>query len=163
MLRKRNAHAASSLLALLLLAAGPTCSVGLSAQAAGGFENDIPFWVWRALPQVFPEYIPGPGGYLSFGFEWNKGEQLPEGLEMTEDKIPVIRSTTGPVGVGGAPANIEAYRGFLVSAAKDPRFTADNIMPIIQYNVRLSLIDKLRYRYMVIPKAREALLRLGEG
>jgi hypothetical protein len=150
--------------ALALLVFTATAPAPAAPQsAAGGFEDGIPFWVWRALPQVFPEYVPGAGGYLSFGFEWNRGEQLPVGLSMTEDRVPVIRSESGPAGVGGVRPNLEAYRQFLLSAARDPRFTADNIMPIIQYNVRLSLIDKLRYRYLVIPRAREALMRLGNG
>ena len=165
--RNRTALIAAPLLALLLSAGGPLASARAAAQAAAspaaGFEDGIPFWVWRALPQVFPEYIPGAGGYLSFGFDWNLGEQLPVGLTVTDDRIPLIRSESGPAGVGGAAPDLQGYRDFLTSAARDPRFTADNILPIIQYNVRLSLIEKLRYRYLVIPRAREALLRLGVG
>jgi hypothetical protein len=147
----------------LLAGGGALAPLPAEAQApAAGFENDLPFWVWRALPQVFPEYIPGPGGYLSFGFEWNRGEQLPVGLTMVDGAVPRIRTDSGPAGVGGARPDMEAYRAFLIAAANDPRFTAENILPIIRYNVRLSLLDRLRYRYLVIPKAREALLRLAE-
>jgi hypothetical protein len=163
--RRRTALAASHVLVALLLAGagGVLAPLPAGAQApAAGFENELPFWVWRALPQVFPEYIPGPGGYLSFGFEWNRGEQLPVGLTLIDGAVPRIRTDLGPAGVGGAPADMAGYRGFLIAAANDPRFTADNILPIIRYNVRLSLLDRLRYRYLVIPKAREALLRLAE-
>ena len=167
-MRRRTKLGASTVLVVTVIAGsallGPSAA---TAQAAGGFEDNLPFWVWRALPQVFPEYIPGPGGYLSFGFDWTRGEQLPEGLTMTEGSIPRIHSedaaSPGPKGVGGAPANIEGYKAFLIAAAKDPRFTAENILPIIYYNVHLSLLQKLRYKYMVIPQTREALLSLEQG
>src|SRR5260370_818304 len=25
----------------------------------------LPYWIWLALPRMFPEYMPGPGGYAS--------------------------------------------------------------------------------------------------
>jgi len=32
----------------------------------------VPYWIWLVLPRLFPEYLPGPGGYgslwLSSGF-----------------------------------------------------------------------------------------------
>src|SRR5260370_436550 len=30
----------------------------------------IPYWIWVVLPRVFPEYLPGPGGYSSLGVAW---------------------------------------------------------------------------------------------
>jgi hypothetical protein len=65
--------------------------------------------------------------------------------------------------VDGSPPNLDAYRRFLVSAAADPRFTPDNILPVIRYYVRLSWMDRLRYRYLAIPRARDAMARLGNG
>jgi hypothetical protein len=146
-------------LAIAAAGAGPAAA----QSASGGFEDGLPFWVWVALPQIFPEYVPGPGGYLSFGFEWQRGDQLPVGLSRTDDRIPVIQSASGPAGREGAPPNLDAYRRFLVSAAEDPRFTADNILPVIRYYVRLSWMDRLRYRYLAIPRARDAMARLGNG
>ena len=168
-MRRRTKLGASTVFAATVIAGASALLVpaAASAQAAGGFEDNLPFWVWRSLPQVFPEYIPGAGGYLSFGFEWTRGEQLPEGLTMTDGSIPRIHSenpaSPGPVGVGGAPADITGYKAFLIAAAKDPRFTAENILPIIAYNVHLSLLQKLRYKYLVIPQTREALLSLEQG
>jgi hypothetical protein len=134
------------------------------ASAETGFEYGVPVLVWRALPQVFPEYLPGPGGYLAFGFDWVRGEQLPVGLAMSNARVPRILpadpAAPGPRGMEGARPDLAGYRSFLVTAAKDPRFTADNIMPHIQYNTRLSFLQRLQYRYRVIPRTREALLRL---
>jgi hypothetical protein len=152
-----------ALFPLMPLVAARPGSVAAQPALAGGFEDGVPFWVWQALPQAFPEYVPGPGGYLSFGFDWNLGERLPVGLEMTAGRIPMIRSESGPAGVNGARPELEAYRRFLASAARDPRFTADTLMPLIRYHVRLSWLDRLRYRHLVIPRARETLARLGEG
>ena len=30
-------------------------------------EQGVPYWIWLVLPRVFPEYLPGPGGYASLG------------------------------------------------------------------------------------------------
>ena len=30
-------------------------------------EQGIPYWIWLVLPRVFPEHLPGPGGYASIG------------------------------------------------------------------------------------------------
>jgi hypothetical protein len=37
-----------------------------------GAENDagIPYWIFYVLPRMFPEKLPGPGGYASFGVAW---------------------------------------------------------------------------------------------
>jgi len=40
-----------------------------------GAERDagIPYWIWLALPRIFPEYMPGNGGYVSVGLSWEEG------------------------------------------------------------------------------------------
>jgi hypothetical protein len=39
-----------------------------------GAENDagIPYWIFYVLPRMFPEKLPGPGGYAAFGVAWNR-------------------------------------------------------------------------------------------
>src|ERR1700738_5460713 len=39
----------------------------------------IPYWVWLALPRMFPEYMPGPGGYASLGLSLEEGKEMPAG------------------------------------------------------------------------------------
>src|SRR5215204_4943352 len=46
-----------------------------------GTEADgIPYWVWLVLPRVFPEYLPGPGGYTALGFDTREGRDMPIGM-----------------------------------------------------------------------------------
>ena len=33
--------------------------------AGGARASGIPYAIWRALPEVFPDLLPGPGGYAS--------------------------------------------------------------------------------------------------
>ena len=30
-------------------------------------DAGLPYWIWMALPRVFPDLLPGPGGYRSLG------------------------------------------------------------------------------------------------
>ena len=33
----------------------------------------IPYWIWRVLPQVFPDLVPNGGdGYAAFGVFWQR-------------------------------------------------------------------------------------------
>ena len=34
-------------------------SVGIEQQ------EGLPYWIWQVLPRMFPETLPGPGGYTS--------------------------------------------------------------------------------------------------
>ena len=51
----------------------------------GERESGIPYWVWKVLPKLFPEYLPGkkyvPGQeYASLGFLYESGKDLPIGV-----------------------------------------------------------------------------------
>ena len=47
-----------------------------------GAERDagIPYWIFYVLPRVFPDKLPGPGGYASLGVSWEQGQELPIGF-----------------------------------------------------------------------------------
>jgi hypothetical protein len=47
-----------------------------------GTENaeGIPYWIWVVLPRLFPEYLPGLGGYTSLGLTWEEGKETPVGI-----------------------------------------------------------------------------------
>src|SRR6266568_1358569 len=47
-----------------------------------GAEGDrgIPYYLWMVLPRIFPELMPGPGGYKSFGVVWEEGHEIPVGF-----------------------------------------------------------------------------------
>ena len=47
-----------------------------------GAEGDrgIPYYIWVVLPRVFPDLLPGPGGWSSFGVIWEEGAEMPVGF-----------------------------------------------------------------------------------
>ncbi len=144
-------------------------------------RSGIPYWVWLVLPEVFPEHLPdGPGkGYSRFGFIFEPEAPMgrPVGTSYREDPVPRVGLNcavchTGTVResaeatrkiVLGMPANqfnLQEYLHFLFAAANDSRFDADNIIPAIKRaDPDFSWIDSLFYRYMVIPRTRDELLR----
>jgi processive rubber oxygenase RoxA-like protein len=143
-------------------------------------EQGVPFWIWLVLPRIFPEYLPGPGGYASTGIVSRDGHEMPVGLSKVTIGYPRVaincamchtasyrvRPGDAPVLVPGAPAHQTApqqYLRFLMLSAADPRFTAGTILDEIAKNTRLSRIDRLLYRFVIIPRTRRALQRLGSA
>jgi mono/diheme cytochrome c family protein len=143
-------------------------------------EPGIPYWIWLVLPRIFPEYLPGPGGYASIGIMAHEGHEMPIGFSKVDIGVPrvgvncalchtaTVRAapTDAPMVFPGAPAHqtgAQEYMRFLVAAASDPRFNADTILNEISKNVSLSLPDQLLYRFSLIPDTRQALLRLARA
>jgi hypothetical protein len=135
----------------------------------------MPYWIWLVLPRVFPQYLPGPGGYASFGLVWEEGRETPVGLSKMTIGFPrlgincaLCHSGTyrtqpweAPHVVAGAPAtrlDVLAYQRFMFACASDDRFTADVLLPEIEYNVKLSALDRVLYRYVLVPQTKKALL-----
>lgn len=152
----------------------------------GSIGNDeatgLPFLVWRALPSVFADLLPHPTGYASLGMVWEPGrehEGVPVGFSKVRigfDRIsincalchtPIARiSADAPPRVypGGASNTIDifAYQKFLSDCARDPRFTPDILLPAMNRIQKLSLLDRLFYRYAIIPATRKGLLEQAE-
>jgi mono/diheme cytochrome c family protein len=53
--------------------------------------------------------------------------------------------------------DLEAFFRFLVDCAKDPRFNADTLMAEINLAADLDFIDRLAYRYLIIPITKKRL------
>jgi mono/diheme cytochrome c family protein len=142
-----------------------------------GAENDagIPYWIFYVLPRMFPEKLPGPGGYASMGIPWEQGQELPVGF--TKKTIGFARvanncavchtasvrgkaeeTPTLIVAAPGHTTNVESFFRFLVDCAKDPRFNADNMMSEIKLVTQLDFIDRLLYRFLVVPITKKRLL-----
>lgn len=141
-----------------------------------GGERDagIPYWIFYVLPRMFPEKIPGPNGFTSFGLSWEQGQELPIGFtrkvigfarvgnncatchttnyRLSENENPTF-VTAGP----GHTFNLEAMFRFLVDCAQDPRFNADNLMQEINLVTDLSWVDRAIYRFLLIPITRKRL------
>lgn len=155
----------------------------------GGESTDgIPYWLWQALPAVFEDELPADQpskeSWSTFGFIQEPDHELPIGfakskrsifanilgidvitqncatchvstLRETSDSKPSIIST-----MPGAVVNLQAYIRFLITAAADERFTASHIMPYIaEMDAGLNPLEKLVYKYFVIPQTRDSLLR----
>ncbi len=139
----------------------------------------VPYWIWQVLPRIFPDKLPGPGGYTSLGITWEEGKELPVGFSKKTIGFPRVGITCAvchnatyretvkdkPTIIPAAPANkfdLQGYIRFLNESASDPRFTPDYILDEIKYNHEFSWLEKLLYRYLIIPQTRKALLQQKE-
>ncbi|MCW8108934.1 hypothetical protein OPS25_10560 [Alteromonas ponticola] len=138
------------------------------------YEAGLPYWIYMVLPQMFPEYLPGNGGYASLGLPWEEGQALPVGFTKKTIGFPRVGNNCGmchttpyrtsesspPVYViagAGHTVDIEGMFTFLIKSAKDPRFNADNILDHIAMIHPLSFVDKLLYRFAIIPITKKRL------
>ncbi len=138
--------------------------------------QEIPYWVWLVLPRVFPEYLPRPGGYNALGLYNEPGHDMPVGFSIKTIGFPrvgincafchsaTIRLAADELPIlfpAGATSTFDAlaYLRFLFKSAADPRFNADTLLGEIAKNTHLSLLDRLLYRYLLIPATRKALLK----
>jgi hypothetical protein len=141
-----------------------------------GIEG-TPYWIWVILPKIFPEYLPGPGGYASLGISWNEGRALPAGVttkfigfervgvNCAFCHVSAVRLTPEqgkPTFYPGGPGHqvrVQEYQEFLFKSAADPRFNADTIMNEINAVTDLSTREALLYRYLLIPQTKTALIK----
>lgn len=145
------------------------------ASIGAEWDAGIPYWIFMVLPRMFPDKLPGPGGYASLGIPWEQGMELPVGFTKKTIGFPrvanncavchTMRYRTSPdaepvlVSLGpGHTSNVEAYFRFIVDCAKDPRFNSDNILMQIELNTKPDFIDKLLYRFFIIPITKKRLL-----
>ena len=138
--------------------------------------NGIPYWIWVVLPRLFPGKLPGSGGYTSLGLTWEEGREMPIGL--TKETIGInrvgmncaichvgtVRATPldKPSFLLAAPStkfDVQRYAQFFFDCANNPRFTAEFILPEIEYNHHLSFLEKQFYRYLIIPQTKKELLK----
>lgn len=143
-------------------------AIGLSS------ESRVPYLVWKALPRMFPEKMPG--GWASFGLIVEDGRELPVGFSLRHIGYPAVeancalchtgsyRESAGakPKLIYGGPAHemdLQSFQRFLSEAGTDPRFTPDNVLNEIEKTDHLSAIDRLIYRYLIIPATIQGLAR----
>lgn len=136
-----------------------------------------PYWIWKALPVMFPEYLPGKG-YESLGFVYEEGKDLPIGFSRRRmlgfDGIGLncafchtgtVRETPAsqPMILVGMPAHqfdIQGYFTFLFDSALDQRFTPDQMIPVMEsLGADFDPIDRLMYRTLLVNQTRLGLLR----
>jgi hypothetical protein len=130
-------------------------------------SDGLPYWVWLVLPRIFPDLLPGPGGYTSLGIQSKEGYEMPIGLSRVTVGYPRVGINCALCHAPAArtppdDAVARRYAAFLASAAADPRFTPGTILGEIAKNYRLSASDRLVYRLVIIPETREDLLALKD-
>jgi hypothetical protein len=138
--------------------------------------DGVPYWLWLVLPRVFPEHLPGPGGYETLGVVAQEGREMPVGFSKVTvgiERVGIncafchsgtyrLKPSDKPVVVPAAPAtrtSPQDYLRFLFACAADPRFTASTIMPEIAKNTTLSWIDRQLYAFLLIPFTKHTLLQ----
>src|ERR1051325_9967791 len=145
-------------------------------------ETGLPYPIWLVLPKVFPEHLPGPGGYASLGFRWEPGRSTSDApLGFSRARVGFERMSincalchiTSYRRAPGAPLEFAlagpdhtvdglGYQNFLAACVRDARFSADVLLPAIEQEVHLSWLDRLLYRYAIIPIVKKRLLQQGE-
>ena len=140
------------------------------------FSRGMPYWIWVVLPRVFPDLLPGPGGYKSFGLVWEEGKEMPVGFTKQVIGFPRVANNCAICHVGtwrskdeevshvvvAAPANtvnVQAMLRFLTKASEDSRFNSSVLLTEIEREAKLSFADKMLYRFVLIPLTRSALQR----
>lgn len=139
-------------------------------------DRGIPYAIWLVLPRVFPDKLPGPGGYASFGFVWEPGQEMPVGFSKKTVGFPRVTNNCAfchaasyrtkpdeqPRVYAAGPAhtaNVQGYIRFLSDVGNDPRFNANTLLDEIGRAQHLSFSSRLLYRVALIPLTRDALRR----
>src|ERR1035441_1813899 len=140
------------------------------------FSRGIPYWIWEVLPRVFPDLMPGPGGYKSFGLVWEEGREMPVGFTKQVIGVPASANNCAichagtwrgkeeevPHVVVASPANtvnVQALLRFLAKCGADPRFNATTLLTEIARDTKLSFVDRQIYRFLLVPLTRKALVQ----
>ena len=144
-------------------------SVGVEA------VQGLPFEVWRALPGLCMKPEERAAGYRKFGFQWEAGHSSPIGMPRETAIVPRVGvncalchvgRVTGPDGatrlIVGAPnttLDLQSYLRFLYSCANSEKFKAGPILDeIAKQGGHLNPVQKLLYRFVIIPQTRSAML-----
>jgi mono/diheme cytochrome c family protein len=150
----------------------------LYGSIGGEGEAGIPYWIIIALPQMFPEYLPGPGGYASLGLPWEAGQPLPMGFSKktigfervafncaichsTRYRLQENEAPTYVAAGGSHTADIQGLLNFFSQAANDPRFNATNILTQIDLAYKLNFVERMIYRFVLIPLTKKRLIEQG--
>jgi mono/diheme cytochrome c family protein len=137
----------------------------------------IPFALWKALPEMFPEYLPDSGktGYAALGMLIEPGHDRPVGfsrrrvlgLDILGMNCALCHTSTlresaerAPRIVLGMPANafnLEAFYRFLFACAADGRLTAENVLKQIEKTEHVGPVKRVIYTE-VVHRFRERVL-----
>lgn len=138
----------------------------------------VPYWVFRAMPDICPADLPG--GYASLGVIQEPGHPTPIGFSMRKvGPVDIVgpncalchtasvraTPTADPMVITTGPAhqlNLMGYFRFLFACGRSPNFTPANVLSAIDRYTSLSWTDRLIYRFVVVPQLRTALAEKGQ-
>jgi mono/diheme cytochrome c family protein len=140
-----------------------------------GPGSQIPYWIWKVMPEVFADKLPGPGGWASLGLIMEPGQDLPVGFSKRHLGYDAVEANcalchTGefrrtpnsqPELILGGPAHtldLEGFQRFLYGCAADARFAGDVLMSAIEKMHPMSFVESQIYRNLVIPVMKQQLL-----
>ena len=139
------------------------------------YDAGIPYWIFFVLPRMFPEKLPGPGGYASLGVAWEQGQELPIGFTKKVIGFPRVANNC-------ASCHTASFRK---SPNENPVFVPDRAQPYAQspgvfsfrrrlrqgsalqrrrdherdpLGLQIIFLDRLIYRYILIPITKKRLL-----
>lgn len=145
----------------------------------GERSSGIPYSIWMALPDLFPQYLPGKG-LQSLGFLYEPGKDLPIGVSkrrvMGIDRVFLncavchvgsVRDTpaSAPRYIVGMPSNtvdLQGFQRFLSAVALDKDFTGDRIAPVIKKMGTDDWLNRALIRYVGVDLMRDQLLTLRQ-
>jgi mono/diheme cytochrome c family protein len=139
-----------------------------------GFDARVPYWLFKVLPDVCPDRLPG--GWASLGLLYEPGQDLPVGFARRQIGFPSVEPNCAlchtasyrteldgrPQLILGGPAHeldLQGFQRFLYGCAADPRFTPANVLARVERLTPLSFGERLAYRLLILPFAKRELLK----
>ena len=138
----------------------------------GSEKTGLPYPIWKALPQVCPDLLPG--GWPALGFYTEPGKDLPVGTSLRKYGVLKVglncaacHAGTLESAAGSAPKlmlampnahfDSQAYAQFIIACSLSDQFTAENVIAgAAKAGVQLGWLDRLIYGAVVVKKVREA-------
>jgi hypothetical protein len=151
---------------------------GLSlTRPAGGVLP--PYWVFKALPEVCPEKLPG--GYASLGLLYEEGRDLPIGVSrrwrLGFDQVGLncavchtgtVRETASSrrqvvLGMPAHQLDLKEFFQFVLDCSLDERLTGENLLgKIEEAGGDLGALDRFLYRSVLVNQVKLTTLRLQQ-
>lgn len=152
----------------------------------GERESGFPYWMWKAFPTLFPEFLPYPEeGLASFGFIMDPNRphdaDLPVGVSKRKVQgidrvflncavchVGTVRDTPGssPRIITGMPANsldLQGFERFLFDCATSEKFSSARFAAEMKrLGTTDDLINRAILRVIAVNIARERILLLRD-
>ena len=149
----------------------------MNGSTGGERTAGIPLAIWKLLPELFPEHLPGKG-LESLGFLYEDGAELPIGVSKRNvqgiDRV-FVNCAVCHVGtyrmapeaprqiVVGMPAHgldLQGFERFLFRCAADKRFTTSRVDVELSARGSDDALNRLLFRLVAVDLMRDRLLML---